>query len=91
MARLDGRVAIVTGGSRGIGAATAGRLAADGARVVLNYSHTAAAADEVVRQIRNAGGEAISVQADIGQRCRNLSIVPSRSTAQSTSSSITLA
>jgi 3-oxoacyl-[acyl-carrier protein] reductase len=68
MARLDGKVAIVTGGSRGIGAATARRLAADGARVVVNYAQSATAAEAVVREIEAAGGEAIAVQADVSDR-----------------------
>jgi len=68
MARLDGKVAIVTGGSRGIGAATARRLAADGARVVVNYAQSATAAEVVVREIEAAGGEAIAVQADVSDR-----------------------
>jgi 3-oxoacyl-[acyl-carrier protein] reductase len=68
MAQLDGKVAIVTGGSRGIGAATARRLAADGARVVVNYAQSATAAEAVVREIEAAGGEAIAVQADVSDR-----------------------
>lgn len=63
---LRNRVAIVTGGSRGIGRAIAIGLAREGASVVVNYLSQASAAEEVVGTIRAAGGEAIAVQADIG-------------------------
>ncbi len=63
--RLKGKVAVVTGGSRGIGAATAKRLAAEGATVVVNYARSADAADEVVKRITEAGGEAVAVQAEV--------------------------
>jgi 3-oxoacyl-[acyl-carrier protein] reductase len=62
---LTDRVAIVTGGSRGIGRAIALRLAQDGARLVVNYCNSAAAANEVVEQIRASGGVAMAVQADV--------------------------
>lgn len=61
------RVAIVTGGSRGIGRAIALKLAAEGCRVVVNYQSNAQAAAAVVQEIVNAGGEALAVQADISQ------------------------
>ncbi len=64
---LSGRVAIVTGGSRGIGRATAERLAASGATVVVNYRGNAAAAEATVAAITAAGGKAIAVQGDVSQ------------------------
>jgi 3-oxoacyl-[acyl-carrier protein] reductase len=64
---LTDKVAVVTGSSRGIGRAIALRLAADGAKVVVNYRGNEAAAREVVEQIEVGGGEAIAVQADVSQ------------------------
>ncbi|MDY7559820.1 glucose 1-dehydrogenase [Pseudomonas sp. 10B1] len=65
MSHLSGKVAIVTGSSKGIGAAIAERLAADGAKVVVNYSRSAEDADKVVQRIVSTGGEAFACRADI--------------------------
>jgi 3-oxoacyl-[acyl-carrier protein] reductase len=62
-----GRVALVTGGSRGIGRAIALRLAQDGSAVAVNYRGSAASAREIVRQIEAAGGQAIAVQGDVAE------------------------
>ncbi|MBC8161894.1 MAG: 3-oxoacyl-[acyl-carrier-protein] reductase [Roseiflexaceae bacterium] len=62
---LNGRVAIVTGGSRGIGRAIAEALAAAGATVVVNYKSNTTAAEDVVQAISLAGGHAVAVQADV--------------------------
>jgi 3-oxoacyl-[acyl-carrier protein] reductase len=64
--KLSGKVALVTGGSRSIGAAVAKRLAAEGAAVAITYSSSPAKADEVVRAIEAAGGKALAIQADAG-------------------------
>jgi NAD(P)-dependent dehydrogenase (short-subunit alcohol dehydrogenase family) len=61
---MDLPVTIITGGSRGIGAATAARLAGDGHRVAVAYQHSADAAASVVEAIGSAGGHAVAVQAD---------------------------
>jgi 3-oxoacyl-[acyl-carrier protein] reductase len=65
--RFDGKVAIVTGGSRGIGRAISETLARDGATVVVNYSKSTAAADETVAAIEARGGKAIAIKADISR------------------------
>ncbi len=67
MSKLSGKVAIVTGGSKGIGAAIAKALGAEGASVVVNYATSKSGADAVVEAITSKGGKAISVKADVSK------------------------
>src|SRR5690349_10697984 len=65
--KLAGKVAVVTGASKGIGAAIAAELAAAGAAVVVNYSASKEAAERVVDAITRRGGQAVAVQADLSK------------------------
>lgn len=67
MRKLEGKVAVVTGASRGIGRAIALKLADEGAKVVVNYSGSQAKAEEVVAAIQEAGGEALAIQASVAK------------------------
>ncbi|MEH1778779.1 glucose 1-dehydrogenase [Nostoc sp.] len=67
MKKLEGKVAIVTGSSRGIGKEIAMKLAQEGAKVVVNYSRSPEKAEEVVNQIKQQDGEATAIQADMNQ------------------------
>ena len=68
MSKLAGKVAVVTGASKGIGASIAEYLAAEGASVVVNYASSKAGADKVVSAITAKGGKAIAVQADVSKK-----------------------
>ena len=68
MKRLDNKVAIVTGASKGIGTGIAKAFAAEGAAVIVNYARDQAAAERVVREITGKGGQAVAVQGDVAQR-----------------------
>jgi 3-oxoacyl-[acyl-carrier protein] reductase len=67
MSNLSKKVILVTGASRGIGATIARQLAAAGAKVIVNYAGSKAAAEEVVNEIKSAGGDAIALQADVSK------------------------
>ena len=66
-ARLAGKVAVVTGASKGIGASIAKYFAAEGASVIVNYASSKEGADRVVKEITGKGGNAVAVQADVSK------------------------
>jgi 3-oxoacyl-[acyl-carrier protein] reductase len=68
MKKLDGKIAVVTGAAKGISAAIAKHLAAEGATVVVNYASSKEAADRVVDEIVSAGGKAIAIQANVAKK-----------------------
>src|SRR6478735_3509731 len=67
MSKLENKVAVVTGASKGIGASIAKHFAAEGAKVVVNYASSKEGADKVVKEITDNGGIAIAVQADVSK------------------------
>lgn len=75
MSKLSGKVAVVTGASKGIGAGIAKALAAEGAAVVVNYASSKAGADAVVEVITAAGGQAIAVQGDVAKEAEAQGII----------------
>lgn len=75
MSKLAGKVAVVTGASKGIGAGIAKALAAEGAAVVVNYASSKSGADAVVEVITGAGGKAVAVQGDVSNEVQAKSVV----------------
>ena len=75
MSKLTGKVAVVTGASKGIGAGIAKALAAEGASVVVNYASSKEGADKVVDEISKAGGKAIAVGGDVSKKAEAEGII----------------